>query len=58
MPELVIVTATRLMRWPRMHCANCKRRRIVFSLLSTSDPEAFARVESPRLCAECAGIGR
>jgi hypothetical protein len=46
---------TRLSRHARAKCQECARRRLVYSLVAESDGGA-GRVESPRLCAECAGI--
>ena len=46
---------TRLARHPRTKCQACKRRRLVYSILAES-PGGAGRAESPRLCAECAGI--
>lgn len=43
-------------RHPRGRCAECNRRRVLFSLVATA-PGSDGAAETPRLCADCAGIG-
>jgi len=54
--SLRLAINTRLERHRGRHrCQACKRRRVVFSLVSES-PAGAGRAESPRLCSECAGM--
>lgn len=53
---MVLDMTTRLVRHPgHPRCAGCRRRRVVFSLVSESTGGS-GKAESPRVCAECAGI--
>lgn len=52
---LRLASHTYLARHRRHRCEACKRRRVVFSLVSES-PGGAGRAESPRLCGECAGL--
>lgn len=52
---MILLVSTRLVRHGKSRCHVCRRRRILFSLI-TSATEGQGVAETPRLCAECAGI--
>ncbi len=57
-PQLALTLEVRVARHPRGKCSHCGLRRILFSVVASGDPASLSSVESARLCAIDAGIGR
>ena len=57
-PQLAVALTVRLVRWGRGKCAHCGLRRVLYGLVVAGDQAQLGpSAESPRVCAEGAGIG-